>query len=494
MKKKNMFFLMVNLLLTIVSVLAGGGVMAVGAMAEDSEPAGAAQGNLSQGAATVESPGNTYGVASQTDNDRMGAEGEGEGYDSRGLDRHIRELQPMKTPFDQMTRYATNGEKPAGMKFEYSSIGSRPIKAKTTAQVAATSTPTAKLPVDNIAVFSVDDVILVPSVPAVTRADGKTYEEIYGAGNFGKLSAGAWPCLQLKVCGISDTDSMPLVYATNGTKSSMGNTSVPQIPSGTELFRIAKAVNEAKSETGRTNEMPNDTVQYCQIFMAQTEETLIHKLTKRDVDGLDLAWNERRTLEDFRMAQGGTFLFSDRALVVGHPREEQNKCWHTGGAWWQAGKDIEFGHLNADNHLEINEDDLVDLNNGLFVGEGTGGVKKLLFAGSDFITALEKIKSEKFRLKGDVQAWDLTFTSWKTTLGELLVVHDEMLDRYGKSDCAFALDPEYFEKRVLLSLDRAVRDMDAAGIRATTAVRLKEISAVVLYSPMAHARISLKKA
>jgi hypothetical protein len=274
----------------------------------------------------------------------------------------------------------------------------------------------------------------------------------------------------------------------------MGNTSVPQIPSGTELFRIAKAVNEAKSETGRTNEMPNDTVQYCQIFMAQTEETLIHKLTKRDVDGLDLAWNERRTLEDFRMAQGGTFLFSDRALVVGHPREEQNKCWHTGGAWWQAGKDIEFGHLNADNHLEINEDDLVDLNNGLFVGEGTGGVKKLLFAGSDFITALEKIKSEKFRLKGDVQAWDLTFTSWKTTLGELLVVHDEMLDRYGKSDCAFALDPEYFEKRVLLSLDRAVRDMDAAGIRATTAVRLKEISAVVLYSPMAHARISLKKA
>lgn len=47
---------------------------------------------------------------------------------------------------------------------------------------------------------------------------------------------------------------------------------------------------------------------------------------------------------------------------------------------------------------------------------------------------------------------------------------------------------------MLLSLDRAVRDMDAAGIRATTAVRLKEISAVVLYSPMAHARVKLAKA
>lgn len=503
MKKKNLFFSAVSMLLTALSVIAGGGMMAVGAMTTDTAQAAGGSGEnpnggtISQGASTVESPANTFGVASQTENARMN-EGEGgeSGYDSRGLDRHIREIQPMKTPFDQMTRYASNGEKPAGMKFEYSSIGSRPIKATTNAEVTKNASAlTVALPVDNAGVFSVDDVILCPEVPAVTNADGKAYADIYGAGNFGKLSSGAWPCLQLKVCGYDSSNSNPLVYATNGEKKgNYGNITVPTLPSGTKLIRIAKAVHEAKSETGRTNEQPNDTVQFCQIFMAQTEETLIHKLTKRDVDGLDLAWNERRTLEDFRMTQAGTFLFSDRAKVANHPREEQNLCWYTGGAWYQAGKDIEFGHLNGSNQLEINEDDLVDLNNGLFVGEGTGGVKKLLFAGSDFITALEKIKSEKFRLKGDVQAWDLTFTSWKTTLGELLVVHDEMLDRYEKSDCAFALDPEYFEKRVLLSLDRAVHDMDAAGIRATTAVRLKEVSAVVLYSPMAHARISLKKA
>jgi hypothetical protein len=271
----------------------------------------------------------------------------------------------------------------------------------------------------------------------------------------------------------------------------MGNTSVPQIPEGAELFRIAKAVNEAKSETGRTNEMPNDTVQYCQIFMAQTEETLIHKLTKRDVDGLDLAWNERRTLEDFRMAQGGTFLFSDRALVVGHPREEQNKCWHTGGAWWQAGKDIEFGHLNADNHLEINEDDLVDLNNGLFVGEGTGGVKKLLFAGSDFITALEKIKSEKFRLKDTVEVWNLKFKSWDTDFGEVLTVHHELFDVNGMSDCGFALDPEYLSKKTHVSWARNVLDLQKAGIRRTDAVVIQEVSCLYLRYAKAHARMKL---
>lgn len=501
MKKKNLFFAAVSMLLTALSVIAGGGMMAVGAVTTDVNPAGGVgtdgdNGNVtSQGVSTTASPGNTFGVASQSDNDRMQAEGESSSYDNRGLDRHIREEQPMKTPFDQLTRYATNGEKPAGMKFEFASIGGRPYKAKTTAAVeGGADNATITLQVNNEGAFSVDDTILVPSVAAVTNADGKAYADIFQGQTY--EGTPGWPCLQLKVCGISDNNSMPLVYATNGGKSSKGygNTIVPAIGKDVELMRIGKAVNEGKSETGRVNEMPNDTVQYCQIFMAQTEETLIHKLTKRDVDGLDLAWNERRVLQDFRMAQGGTFLFGDRALVVNHPREEHNKCWYTGGVWWQAGKDAVLGHLNADDNLEINEDDLVDLNNELFVGEGTGGVKKLLFAGSDFITALEKIKSEKFRLKGDVQAWDLTFTSWKTTLGELLVVHDEMLDRYGKKDCAFALDPEYFEKRVLLSLDRAVHDMDAAGIRATTAVRLKEVSAVVLYSPMAHARVTLAKA
>lgn len=497
MKKKNLFFMAVSALLTALSVVAGGGVMAVGAVTGTEAVPGAHGanengGNISTGTSTVENPANLGGVASQTDNDNVYGENNGDGYDSRGLDRTIRELQPMKTPFDQMTRYASNGEKPDGMKFEYASIGSRPYKAKTAAAISGKSSQTTvTLSVDNPQVFSVDDVILVPSVAAVTDADGIAYATKFSGATF--EACGKWPCLQLKVCGYDSANGDPVVYAVNGAKSSFGNTGVPDIESGVELIRIAKAVNEAKSETGRVNEAPNDTVQYCQIFMAQTEETLIHKLTKRDVNGLDLAWNERRTLEDFRLSQAGTFLFGDRGLSVGHPREEGNKCWYTGGAWWQAGKDIDFGHVE-NGQLVINEDDLVDMNRALFVGEGTGGVKKLLFAGSDFITALEKIKSEKFRLKGDVQAWDLTFTSWKTTLGELLVVHDEMLDHFGKSDQAFALDPEYFEKRVLLSLDRAVRDMDAAGIRATTAVRLKEVSAVVLYAPQAHARVKLAKA
>ena len=165
--------------------------------------------------------------------------------------------------------------------------------------------------------------------------------------------------------------------------------------------------------------------------------------------------------------------------------------WTTGGVWHMAGKDINLGHLDTNSNLEITEDDLVEMAKDAFVGEGTGGKKKILIGGSNFVEALEKIKSEKFRLKGDVQAWDLTFNSWKTNFGEFLVIHCETMDKYGKSNWAFCLDPEYFEKRVLYSLDRNVLDLEAMGVRATQAVVLKEISAVVLYAPQAHARVKL---
>ena len=257
-------------------------------------------------------------------------------------------------------------------------------------------------------------------------------------------------------------------------------------------MRIAKAVNERAAQTGRTAELPKTDYQFLQIFMTQVEESTIHKLTKRDVNGLDLAWHERRTLEDLKMVQEGTFMFSDKTLTKSHPKENLNKVWTTGGAWYMAGKDVELGHVNAvTSELEIFDDDLVDVDNEIFVGEGTGGKKKVWICGSNFISALEKVKSEKFRLKGDVQAWDLTFNSWKTNFGESLVIHSETMDKYGKKNWAFSLDPDYFEKRVLYSLDRNVLDLEAMGVRATQAVVLKEISAVVLYAPQAHARIKL---
>lgn len=482
----------------MLSVLAGGGaLMAIaGSGAVDTGAAGsnANGGVIGQGAESdAAHRENLDGAASQTSNDKLdGQQTSVEDFDNRGLSRKILELQPMKTPFDQLTRHATTGEKPAGMKVEYASIGSRPTETTYTGSSAFTITGTAMsgtLTVADPQIFSVDDVILVPAVKAVTNAQGEAYSSL-------GLNNELIPSLMLKVCGYDDSNSMPVVYALNGDAYNGQNIQIKTntIPTDAKLLRIAKAVNEGASQTGRTAELPKTDTQYLQIFMTQTEESLVHKLTQRDVDGLNLAWNERRTLEDMRMVQEGTFLFSDMACIKNHPKENLNKVWTTKGAWYQAGNVVDFGTPGTNTgDVEITDDDLVDVNRAIFTGEGTGGKKKLWFCGSNMIQALEKIKSDKFRLKGDVQAWNLTFTSWKTTFGEALVIHDETLDKYGKEDYAFSLDPEYFEKRVLLSLDRNAIDLNSAGIRATEAVVLKEISCVILYAPKAHSIIKLNR-
>lgn len=480
--------------MTVLSVVYGGGAMMAIAGANPGAE-GAANENQGQGAQNMGSNSeNLDGTASQTENDRMGGgQGDEHDFDARGLSRKIMELQPMKTPFDQITRHATNGEKPKGMKYEFASIGSRPITTKIKTTTGAMTGMSLGIDLEDPACVSVDDVLVVPSVKAITRYDGKPYTEVFGKTAEQLKAVEKCPSLMLKVCGISDTDSKVVVYALNGGvhEASKQNIIIPTIPGGTVVNRLAKAVNEGASQTGRTAELPNTDVQFLQIFMAQAEESLIHKLTQRDVDGLDLSWHERRTLEDMRMVQEGTFLFSDMACISNHPKENNNKVWTTLGAWFQAGKDVVLGHRDENDNLVVEDDDLVDVNKDLFTGEGTGGKKKLWFAGSEFVTNMEKIKSDKFRLKGDVQAWDLTFNSWKTNLGEAEVIHCETFDKYGKSDKALSLDPEYFEKKVLLSLDRSAMDFNALGVRATQGVVLKEISAVVLYSPDAHARVSL---
>lgn len=505
--KKNYFWSVVSIVCMLVSIFTGGGVLmaiagtapaASGATGENANGGQQDQGATNDGSHNE----NLDGAASQSGNGRMGADGEDyDNFDSRGLTKNIRELQPMKTPFDTLTRYATSGEKPEGMRVEYASIGSRPTLSTTTAAFSITQGNSGKISVADPEMVSVDDVLIFPEYLAVTDANGNAYATKFG----GDTENGAWPCLQLKVCGYDDETSMPVVYAQNGNKNSNGQaiyvdsvykvggkSVVSSIPSGAKVVRLAKAVNEGAAQTGRTAELPTTDVQFLQIFMTQVEESTIHKLTKRDVNGLDLAWHERRTLEDFKMVQEGTFMFSDKTLTKSHPKENLNKVWTTGGAWYMAGKDVVFGHINATtNELEIFDDDLVDVDNELFVGEGTGGKKKIWICGSNFVSALEKVKSEKFRLKGDVQAWNLTFNSWKTNFGESLVIHSETMDKYGKKNWAFSLDPEYFEKRVLYSLDRNVLDLEAMGIRATQAVVLKEISCVILYAPQAHARIKL---
>ena len=472
MKKAMNFFCRIMLMILAFVTSASSGVM----MADASNLPDA--GKVTAGA---DGTGGTDGIATET-----GGRNEGDSnFYLSDVDKRIVKIRPMATPIDQISRYAKS-DSTNSFEVKYYSVGTREIKCATNKELAAmTSGASVSLPVDDVNMFTLDDTIRVVGISAITKPDGTAYTN----------DDSNVPDLVLCVCGKDSTTNLPTVYAVNGTMdtSSKQPILVPAIPSGTTLVRMGKACGELDVQTGRFNNIPMPETQYCQNFMIQVEQSTFDKIAAKEVN-----WNFSDIEEDgvyyMRLAMENTYLFGVKQ-VIKHIAKDGMNTWFTGGIWWMAGKDIEVGEWNSEkNCAEITDENLVDITKDLFVGTGIGNKRKILFCGSDMLSAFSKIKSEKFRLKDTVDVWNLKFKSWDTDFGEVLTIHHELFDVNGMSDCGFAMDPEYLSKKTHVSWARNVLDLQKAGIRRTDAVVIQEVSCLYLRYAKAHARMRLAKA
>lgn len=391
------------------------------------------------------------------------------------IDKRITKIRPMATPIDQITRHA-KAMSTKSMEVKYYTVGTRPIKGKLTAAFTAQTTGnTAELIVSDPDMFSESDTIRVIGVMGY-KEDGVTVDTKE---------------LVLCVSGAAASGN-PLVYAVNGKKDGNGNPIwIPAIPVNTVIVRMGKACAELDAQTSSFSNIPTPEVQYCQNFMTQVEQSTLDKLQSKEVE-----WNfsdlEEDSIFDMRMGMENTFLFGVKGKAK-HPVKKQS-VWFTGGIWWMAGKDIIVGDWNdTTGEAEITDNELVDITKDLFTGVGVGNKRKILFAGSDMLAAFSKIKSDKFRLKESVENWSLKFKSFDTDFGEVLVIHHELFDQNGMSDCGLVLDPQFLTKRTFVSWSRNILDLKSAGVRNTDAIVLQEISCVYLRYAKAHARLKLAK-
>ena len=467
MKKVMNFFCRITLMILAFVTSASSGVM----MADASNLPDA--GKMTAGA---DGTGGTDGIATETG----GRENGDPNFYLSDVDKRIVKIRPMATPIDQISRYAKSSSTNS-FEVKYYSVGTREIKCSTNKKLEAmTGGASVSLPVSDL-----NDTIRVVGVSAITKPDGTAYSE----------SDSNVPDLELCVCGKDSSTNLPTVYAVNGKMddSSKQPILLPEIPQGTTLVRMGKACGELDVQTGRFNNIPMPETQYCQNFMIQVEQSTFDKIAAKEVN-----WNfsdiEEDGVYDMRLAMENTYLFGVKQ-VIKHVAKDGMNTWFTGGIWWMAGKDIEVGEWNSEkNCAEITDENLVDITKDLFVGTGIGNKRKILFCGSDMLSAFSKIKSEKFRLKDTVEVWNLKFKSWDTDFGEVLTIHHELFDVNGMSDCGFAMDPEYLSKKTHVSWARNVLDLKKAGIRRTDAVVIQEVSCLYLRYAKAHARMRLAKA
>lgn len=394
------------------------------------------------------------------------------------VDKRIVKIRPMATPLDQISRYAKSSST-SSFEVKYYSVGTREIKCTTTtAMPAMTSGASTTLEIGDENMFTLDDTIRVVGIKAITNYKGVAYDS----------KKEIVPDLVLCVCGKDTRSNLPVVYAVNGNMLNGQPIGVPEIPEGTTLVRMGKACGELDVQTGRFNNLPTADYQYCQNFMMQVEQSTLDKIAAKEVN-----WGfsdiEEDGIYDMRIAMENSFLFGDMNKIK-HTTKDNMAQWFTRGIWWMADKDIEVG-VWKDGKAVITDDNLVDITKELFVGTGIGNKKKILFCGSNMLSAFSKIQSEKFRLKDSVEVWHLKFKSWDTDFGEVLTIHHELFDLNGMSDYGFAMDPDYLSKKTHVSWSRSVLDLKSAGIRRTEAAVIQEISCLYLRNAKAHARMRL---
>ena len=473
-RMKKAFSVVCSLLLTLLTVLVGassGVIMADATALPDAGNSNSGEGGIGLG---------SDGIATES----QGRQDGDPDFYTKDIDQRIVKIRPMATPIDQISRYA-KAQPSDSFEVKYYSVGTRPISCKVSGAVTAQSSGASiTLPVDDPNMFTLDDTIRVVGVKGKYDEKGVAYEA-------SDVNA---PDLVLCVCGRNDSTSMPTVYAVNGALDSKGQpTWVPAIASGTTLVRMGKACGELDVQTGRFNNIPTAETQYCQNFMIQVEQSTFDKIAAKEVD-----WSfsdiEEDGIYDMRLSQENTFLFGVKNKIY-HTTKNGMATWFTGGIWWMAGKDIEVGEWDDTKKCAvISDENLVDITKDLFVGTGIGNKRKILFCGSDMLSAFSKIKSDKFRLKDTVEVWNLKFKSWDTDFGEVLTIHHELFDANGMSDCGFAMDPEYLTKKTHVSWSRNILDLKKAGIRNTDAVVIQEVACLYLRYAKAHARMRLAKA
>ncbi len=385
------------------------------------------------------------------------------------IDKQITRIRPMATPIDQLSRLA--GAKHSGsMVVDYYNVDTKPTSTTTKEAYTGPSSgfgedgePKVLIHTNNDDIFDVSDTILMQGVKGY-EADGKTESK---------------SDLVLYVVSKRDEGGISVI-AVNGKTMGTVDNCVPPFEEGTVLIRMGRAASELDVQTPQFEALPQRASQNCQIFKAQVEQSVLHKMANKEIDWT-LNDQGEAAIYDMRLGMEKSFLFGAKRKVY-DPIKREN-VYFTGGIWSQAGK--EFGY-SADS---FTEETIVDMMREAFTGNA-GSKRKVLIGGSGFIGRLNKLTYSKVVNAGEsVVKWGIDFSELRSKFGTLYVLLSEIFDECGMENDAMIIDPEYLQKYSHLPFGTEALDLKASGQRNTDAIVLTEASCLVLRYPKAHMRV-----
>jgi hypothetical protein len=383
------------------------------------------------------------------------------------IDEKVTVIRPHEVALDTISRHVSDTRTSKSQKIRHYAIDVIELSATLSTAITAAAKPVqTDLDTSDNAIFAQDQTIFCSGIPGYLE-DGVTVD--------------TGVPLMLYVIG-TGTGGKPTVIPVNGPKTS-GVMYIPAIAAGTVLTRGGRAGSESQMQTDAYSGVPTYFEQYLQKFMAQIEETTMHKMSDKEVDWR-FSDQEEEAIFDMKRTQNITYwIGARRMLVTKNSRAKRpEEIYFTGGIWHQAGKDYSFGGNPVD------ENNIVGLMKTAFTGNASSK-QKLFIVGSDLLERFEQVDYRKVVYVGTrKQAYGLEFSQIISKFGTLNVIHDQTLNDLGLSDAGFILDPDFLRK---WTMGWRVEDFDLreSGISDSDARALIETCGLVLKNPDAHTRV-----
>ena len=367
---------------------------------------------------------------------------------TNAIDKAVVKIRPMATPIDQISRMG-HVRSVDSMDVDYYSVDTRVdsdsvISAEVSAETAGDDNPL---------------YVLTVSHPSRFEAT-----ETFGYGADGVDSVG--------YVVEKNADGTLLCASVKGDLS--------ELASGGKIIRMGRAATQLDVQSPQFSALPVKHTNYCQIFKMQIEQSVVMKLSHKEI-GWDFTDQQEAAVYDMRMGMEKQFLFGKKAKVY-DPRKQETVTF-TGGIWDQAGKEIDVTLNGFDSKA------LVDMLRQAFT-DNSGSRRKVLIAGSELIAALNRIEhTHVITARDQVTAWGIDFSELQSKFGRLYVVFSDIFDVMGMAGNGIIVDPEYIQKHVFIPFNAERLDLRGSGQRNTEAMVLTEASCLTLRYPEAHARV-----
>lgn len=379
------------------------------------------------------------------------------GYPSDLLERDVDDIvvkyMPDRFPLTTMQNEMKSAKPCKQRKFEWVEVGYFPRSTTTTAAVlAGTGGAAVAIPVTDINMWGVGDVVYVPTV-----THGSPATEFRG----------------IVITVDSANSEIDVLAATDAN--------VPAIPDATTIYRQSRAAAASDAQADPQGSEGTVLWNYNQTFILQFEIQKLLKYMARYMN--DETVQHELAIFDYRNSCENAFLFGPRAKVYDTVKKED--IFLAGGVESFVGQADTYNYASG-----IDNAKWVNLTKKMFAGNA-GSQTRVVFGGQDFIekvlttpTVEKQLGADSVKVKLGVEVTEIS-----SNFGKVWLKHHKGFDEMGRQADAVSLDLAYLQERVLEPMHEDQLELDKSGQRRVDATRMIKTSTLQVRYPDTHMTI-----